>query len=1274
MRITRIHLKNLNSLAGEWIIDLDRPEYAGEGIFAITGPTGAGKSTILDAICLALYGQTPRLGRLSASANDIMSRRAGECSAEVEFEIASGRYRCTWYQHRARRRAGGQLQPYTHQLADITRDPEHGVILENAPSKTAGAVTRLTGLDFDRFTRSMLLAQGRFATFLNASPSERAPILEQITGTAVYSLISRRAHERLNVEKARRDALAEELAGLRPLSAEEESALRAERHAATDRDAGLAREEEELRAALRWLEEEDKLRAEQADARQREAGLSAREQSFAPARQRLARALRALELAADYTALNSLREQRNAADAALREQQTTCAGLNDALRDARTRLERALAEEEKARKERERALPLLHAVRELDARLAEKTETLTRLVAEAEQTRLRRDARAKECDACLARGEQLTREKTRLEHELAAGSADDALAEALPLLRERHAALGARRKEALAARNERDAARLARRNAEEDAARRKNEAARLGTREHAARNAADQADAALAALLDGASPEALRAGLAGLRTRSHVFASLCESAARRAAALRLQTEKEVEQQRVRAALAATEETLRSLRDRETDIADKEALGQENVRLAARIASLTEHRAALREGSPCPLCGAVHHPYAGGDAPREDEARTRLERIRSELARVRAALLEEEKKRSAALRDLDNLAAALNDCAKRAADEDAFLGTHAAQAGLHADTFRAADADAERERLRAELDAALARAEQRNRDLAEAEDRALDLRQTARKAGDALAAARLDAERSEGVAALARATEERAEMTARERDAARDEAERAWREALTPFALPPDLPDDAVPGELERRRERRERLRGNAREVEREAEKQLTAREALEESLRDDEHALRDAAARLASAQAERDALGVRRCETLLDLDGNVAASVDEVEARKENALREAELASRQALRSREGAERTLDAARNRLRELEQSRETLSAELARRESAFAELLRRKGFAPETVNEAGSDVTGESERLFLASLLEDGARERLRREEQALDEEKTGLASLREALAARRAALDGTRPALLATERRADAEGTGAPEQEDAHTTALAARLDEILAARAELQRSLGMLDQQLEAAARLARELGEKREALLAREAECRRWQELHDLIGSHDGAKFRNFAQGLTFDAVIALANRQLVRMTDRYTLLRAPATGDEGASLELAVRDHWQAGEIRTTKNLSGGESFLVSLALALGLSRLASQKIRVDSLFLDEGFGTLDAEALDIALDTLGSLRQDGKLIGVISHVAALRDRIGARIELARGTGGVSTLHGPGCERIDA
>jgi exonuclease SbcC len=130
--------------------------------------------------------------------------------------------------------------------------------------------------------------------------------------------------------------------------------------------------------------------------------------------------------------------------------------------------------------------------------------------------------------------------------------------------------------------------------------------------------------------------------------------------------------------------------------------------------------------------------------------------------------------------------------------------------------------------------------------------------------------------------------------------------------------------------------------------------------------------------------------------------------------------------------------------------------------------------------------------------------------------------------------------------------------------------------------------------------------------------------------------------------------------------MTDRYLLVP-----DKEASLNLNVIDNYQAGEIRTTKNLSGGESFIVSLALALGLSRLASHKVRVDSLFLDEGFGTLDEDALDVALDTLSSLHQEGKLIGVISHVPALKERISTKIQVSPQGSGRSALSGPGCSR---
>jgi exonuclease SbcC len=163
------------------------------------------------------------------------------------------------------------------------------------------------------------------------------------------------------------------------------------------------------------------------------------------------------------------------------------------------------------------------------------------------------------------------------------------------------------------------------------------------------------------------------------------------------------------------------------------------------------------------------------------------------------------------------------------------------------------------------------------------------------------------------------------------------------------------------------------------------------------------------------------------------------------------------------------------------------------------------------------------------------------------------------------------------------------------------------------------------------------------------------------WCYLSSLVGSADGKKFRVFAQGLTLDYLIHLANIQLRQLHARYQLSR---NTDE--VLDLVVVDTWQGDATRDTQTLSGGESFLVSLALALALSDLVSHKTRIDSLFLDEGFGTLDRETLDIALDALDNLNASGKMIGVISHIEALKERIPVQIEVKKMSGlGLSRLH---------
>lgn len=163
---------------------------------------------------------------------------------------------------------------------------------------------------------------------------------------------------------------------------------------------------------------------------------------------------------------------------------------------------------------------------------------------------------------------------------------------------------------------------------------------------------------------------------------------------------------------------------------------------------------------------------------------------------------------------------------------------------------------------------------------------------------------------------------------------------------------------------------------------------------------------------------------------------------------------------------------------------------------------------------------------------------------------------------------------------------------------------------------------------------------------------------CQDWAYLNELIGSKEGNKFRKFAQGLTLEHLIYLANQQLARLHGRYQLQRK--THEE---LELEVMDTWQADAIRDTRTLSGGESFLVSLALVL--SDLISHKTGIDSLFLDEGFGTLDAQTLDIALDALDTLNASDKMIGVISHVEAMKERIPVQIKVSKINGlGISRL----------
>ncbi|MFC1226556.1 SbcC/MukB-like Walker B domain-containing protein [Pedobacter sp. BG31] len=160
------------------------------------------------------------------------------------------------------------------------------------------------------------------------------------------------------------------------------------------------------------------------------------------------------------------------------------------------------------------------------------------------------------------------------------------------------------------------------------------------------------------------------------------------------------------------------------------------------------------------------------------------------------------------------------------------------------------------------------------------------------------------------------------------------------------------------------------------------------------------------------------------------------------------------------------------------------------------------------------------------------------------------------------------------------------------------------------------------------------------------------------WAKLNEIIGSADGKKFRQIAQEYTLDVLLGYANIHLQALTSRYRIERIPA------SLGLQVVDQDMGDEVRTVYSLSGGESFLVSLALALGLASLSSSRMKVESLFIDEGFGSLDPNTLNIAMDALERLHNQGRKVGVISHVQEMTERIPVQIKVSKQQSGKSKV----------
>jgi len=1222
MKILSVRFKNLNSLVGEWQIDFTHPEYVSNGIFAITGPTGAGKTTIMDALCLGLYGTTPRLDKVTKSSNEIMSRRTGECFAEVTFETQKGRYRCHWRQHRSRRQPDGELQQARHEIvaADSNR------VLESKLNQVGEFIEEVTGMDFERFTRSMLLAQGGFATFLLAPPGKRGDILEQVTGTEIYSRISMQVHERLTTEKGKLALLQAAGQGGQILSAEEEGKLQtvlAEKQAGEETAAG---KREHLRQASDWFEKLRLLEKELEELDKEWQDCEKRRQAFEPALRKLARARRVLALEGDYRSAAVLRGQQ--ADET-KELEDAIAKLPEKEQAGAAVLARKGAAENRLRELQERQLAaggIMKRVRELDTRRSE----ISKQVAEQEKAIEEAACRGKEYGEHLEKaartGKELQAALQAIDAYQAANAAEELLNANLTAIGRMFAALCDRESELIEAGGVLSAA-MGKREAAAFALEKLAACHEAAHREFVERQRERESlSEELRALLQGREIGQWRDEQEARKDRERLLLQAGEALARIDGTRRALAD-------VKAALAALNAQEAQLaagikaRGDEKILLERETENLEaQVSLLARIRDLEEERKRLADGRPCPLCGAVDHPYAQGNVPAGNEAEAKLTAVRDlcrkaaqelgtlEAARVRTMAeishgeKERQEKEGALKKDEELYGLLLTKLPIQFDEQDRAVQVHAELARIRTEL-------AEMSPLIGTAEAKIKREKSLQSALTESKDKLEKAELALREARHGLAAARLEQERlSREFGALKSQTEAL-------RAAALKDVEAFGVDQLPAGSL------DNILKDLTDRRDK-----WQARGEEKTSLKRRIAE--LNAEIEKEEALLSNLEREVAARRRDRDELAGQR-ETWSaerrELFGEKSPDAEEKLLRDTAAQVGAELEIVRA----ECAQRDQEAAalKEKIASLRERTATRAEEMTAAEGLLMERLGRAGFTDEAD--------------FLSAWLAEEEREGLTEKELSLTRERTDLSARR-------------RDKEEARQKEWARQITDRPYE---------ALQKELVAAEADwkqLHEEIGALKNRLQENEKLREKQRERLGQVEAQKKECARWYGLHQLIGSADGKKFRNFAQGLTFEMLTAQANRQLKKMTDRYLLVR-----DGSQPLELNVIDNYQAGEIRSTKNLSGGESFIVSLALALGLSHMASRNVRVDSLFLDEGFGTLDEDALETALETLAGLRQDGKLIGVISHVAALKERIGTQIQVTPERGGHSSISGPGCRR---
>ena len=1239
MKILAIRIKNLASLEGTTEIDFTAEPLCSAGIFAITGATGAGKSTILDALCLALYGKTPRYLQAKeigieirdvqgstlnqGDVRSILRDGTADGFAEVDFvSTDTQHYRATWSVRRARNMADGNMQSDNVTLKNITTNTD----IPGKKQETLNEITRLVGLNFEQFSRSVLLAQGDFTAFMKASRDEKSSLLEKLTGTHIYSEISKKIYEKHKTEELLLRDLNLRKEGIVTLTEDELKALSDDQDTLEIQIKSLEKDIEKLTAEIGWHEQLAKLQTNHDEAQTALQRATEAKTLASPRKQKLQTVEEAQQTRSWADALKHAQQQHAGKTAGFTALEATIASLQDQKENLKTQLELAenrLSEKNKALAD---ALPLLEQARKLDTLLAEKKEQLEKLKKEAQSAS---EANNQHQTVLTAKQEEFVNLVAQIT--------------TITDWKQEHADRSpiAENKDLILSKLQ-DAQKL------------------LEILQASATNLSQlqdkiQADEAqkitietnwkqqleglenLKKSLDVQSKELLLTPIEALTLDKNETDRQVEDTIKAQAHWQLfynaLTELEVlsqKQLRDKSDYQTKQETLQKLTQQlPLEKAEKDTAYQllQQARLAS-AENVETLREALIDEVPCPVCGSTSHPYAVNN-PQLENVLAQLEKSYQEKEQN---YRESYSRHNALEQEGSTLQHTIQRQSEDIKSKQSVLETKK-QAWEQFDSTKESQAIADakksnwiEEKLgslktkQASLQTQIQVHTNKKQHLEKAKTQIDQLKENT----DSLANQIKDIQSKLSV------YREQLSSNTKERDKATTNLN-GVEQLLSPYftasgwmenwKVAPTTFVEHIDTFAHKWKENTEKLEQYTRQ-----------KAALEATLKE----LENQAKSLSSEVSKKTEAHLAQYNIHLDLTQQRNAifagqPAEETEAK----LKQAQTEAQQHLEQLKANQQQLNIDSTKAHT---QKEELAATLTVLETEAQKALQKMQDWVIDYNQKNNQSLSIEVLHELLGLSNDWINTE-RAALQIIEEEVTKATTI---LAERKQTFDSHKQNCL-SERPLE-------ELSDLNTVA-----------KSEVEQKK---HKKAENSFRLQQDganknkIGDLLKSITAQAAITENWSKLNEIIGSADGKKFRQIAQEYTLDVLLGYANIHLQALTSRYKIERIPA------SLGLQVVDQDMGDEVRTVYSLSGGESFLVSLALALGLASLSSSRMKVESLFIDEGFGSLDPTTLNIAMDALERLHNQGRKVGVISHVQEMTERIPVQIKVSKQQSGKSKV----------